>query len=140
MEKELNGFEIEKRINYFNDNILAETWEKYYCQIYHYFFDNYYHLEDVVRFDIDNHNYIDSFNTFRGMKMLQVKINDNDGIEDWFKEYTNDVVSYLDDAFHRLHKSFNPYDSHNYYDDSATGTEVFFEIAECLDKIRLKYF
>ena len=140
MVQELNGFEMEKRIKYFSDNILAETWVKYYCQIYHYFFANSHHLGSVVKFDIDNQINVDTYNTFCGMKMLQVRINNNDGIEDWFKEYTNDVVSYLDNAFHQLYKSFNPYDSRNYFDDSATGTEVFFQIAECLDKIRLKYF
>ncbi len=140
MVKEMNGIEMEKRVKYFSNDILTETWGKYYSQIYHYFFDNYHHHGSIVAFDIDNQKYIDTLNTFLAMKTLQVKINNNDAIEYWFKEYTNDVVSYLDIAFNHIYKSFNPYDSHNYFDDCATGTEVFFEVAECLEKIRLKYF
>lgn len=140
MVKELDGFKIEKRVKYFSDNIMAETWAKYYDQIYHYFFDNTHQLESLIAFDIDNHSYLNTYNTFLSMKKLQLKINNNDGIVDWFKEYTNDVISYLDKAFHQINENFIPYDSHNYFNDSTTGTGVFFEIAECLDKIRLKYF
>ena len=30
MVKEMNGIEMEKRVKYFSNNILTETWGKYY--------------------------------------------------------------------------------------------------------------
>lgn len=138
--KKLDGFEIEKRVKYFSDNIMAETWAKYYDHIYHYFFDNTHQLESLIAFDIDNQDYLNTYNTFLSMKMLQLKINNNDGMADWFKEYTNDVISYLDKAFQQINENFNPYDSYDYFHDFAAGTEAFFVIAEDLEKIRLKYF
>ncbi len=79
MVKEMNGIEMEKRVKYFSNNILTETWGKYYSQIYH-FFDNYHHHGSIVAFDIDNQNYINTLNTFLAMKILQVKINNNDAV------------------------------------------------------------
>lgn len=132
----LDGKEIERRRNILRDNVLSETWMAYYQQVFS-FFDNVVTTKKKNQyFSFTNREYVETFNTVKTMEALQSKIEDNLVLEDWFKEFSSEVTTYLADVFEKSKEDFNPY---NVYQVNNDNLIYFVDVSNDLKNIQNNY-
>lgn len=131
-----DGKERERRIDSLKDNVLSETWINHYQQVFR-FFDNVVTTKKKNQyFRFSNQEYVEMFNTVKTMEAQQQYIEDNPALEDWFKEFSSEVTTYLLKIFEKSKQDFNPYNMYEVNNDNMT---YFIEVAETLKLIQQNY-
>lgn len=133
----LEGKEIERRRNTLRDNVLSETWMAYYQQVFSFFDKVEITKKKNQYFSFTNQEYVETFNTVQTMKAFQPKIEDNPVLEDWFKNYSSEITTYLSDVFEKSKDDFNPY---NVYEVNNDNLIYFVDVSNDLKNIQNKYF
>ena len=107
-----DGKERERRRKSLRDNVLSETWMNHYQQVFC-FFDNVVTTKKKNQyFRFSNQEYVEMFNAIKTMEVLQLKIEDNPVLEDWFKDFSSEITIYLSDIFEKSKEDFG-YEPHH---------------------------
>lgn len=132
----LDGNEIERRRNSLRNNVLSETWMNHYQQVFC-FFDNVRTTKKKNQyFRFSNQEYVEIFNVVKTMKVLQMKIEANPALDDWFKDFSSEVTMYLSDTFEKSKEDFNPYNVYEVNNDNLT---YFIDVIKALKMIEQNY-
>lgn len=136
----LDGKEIERRYRSIHDNVLSEAWMNQYMFIFH-FFDNVVTTKKGNQYlSFSNQDYAEAYNGFEYLKSLQPMIEDNEVLEDWFKDFSFEVTMYLMKIFENTNKHFNPYENYNFTETTNTDMLCFFDVIKHLNEFEMKYF
>lgn len=129
--------EFENRRRILNDNVLTETWMNQYQAIFDFFNMVGITEKGTKYFRFSNQEYVKTYNDFETLKLLQLRVEENETLDDWFTEFTHEITEYLSLVFDKSKEDFNAYDIDKVKDESMT---YFIDVGTHLKEIEIKYF
>lgn len=88
-------------------------------------------------FRFSNQEYVKTYNDFETLKLLQLRVEENQTLDDWFMEFTNEITEFLSLVFDKSKEDFNAYDIDKVKDENMT---YFIDVGTHLKEIEIKYF
>lgn len=118
-----------KRIEELLSNELTIKWSKSYNTVERFA------INVGESYQFTNTSYVDMMNAYYVLEALQPLIDENYGIYDWVKEYTNEVLNFLTKALSHIE-----YDPYNDVDENCLVADEIAQMEHYLFQIKEKYY
>ena len=88
-------------------------------------------------FRFSNQEYVKAYNHYETLESLQLRVGENETLDDWFMEFTHEITEFLSLVFDKSKEDFNGYDIDKVKDGNIT---YFIDVGTHLKEIEIKYF